>query len=611
MFISATTQDRTAPTTSSPIAPPPLADMTGIVRSWTDLPDLRRRDLASAVAAALRICAVPDRDAGPDDPPPPPPVMSCAYLNARLFRDAPAAYGIRSPERFANILSQLRFALRRLSAHETLASERSPLTPAWERLHATLPTEHRRLALGSFMRFCSSHGIAPQAVTAGTLAGFEEWRRQRTLCDDVAARAQAVASNWTWARSHVLGWPDVALERPRMNQHYTLPFTAYPPALQADAKRFLDRLACGDPGDIFPDDAADRSGPRSRLRALRPRTIATRDHQLRQCLAAMVLGGRDPASITSLRDMVDPPEQAHAILTFFVRRAGNKRTSQTGAIGELLRQVARFHCRLDAAAVETITRWSRNAAPKLRLAISGKNMRRLQALMQPRIRHMLLNLPLILLREAADEQLRPRDAALLAMYAAALDLLLAFPMRRSNLAALRLDRHLQRLDPKTRLLDVITLSEDETKTGKAMLWPLPPEVATRLQTYLDRHRPHLAAHGNPYLFPNTGMGGRSAHDIAVELTKLVERRLGCEFNLHLVRHFVVALHLEHHPGQYETARHLLGHARSSYTIAVYDGLGTAAAAKQLDATLKHERSIGSAVPAHRPPRRPQKPGRGV
>lgn len=99
-----------------------------------------------------------------------------------------------------------------------------------------------------------------------------------------------------------------------MLQRYTLPFTDYPASLQADVARFLERLACGDAGDIFPDGADDAHGPRSGLRPLRPRTIEGRKHQLRQCLAAVVIGGRDPAAITLLRDLVDPPEQAKAIL---------------------------------------------------------------------------------------------------------------------------------------------------------------------------------------------------------------------------------------------------------------------------------------------------------
>jgi len=106
------------------------------------------------------------------------------------------------------------------------------------------------------------------------------------------------------------------------------------------------------------------------------------------------------------------------------------------------------------------------------------------------------------------------------------------------------------------MLDTLGRIEQDGLAGRVM-------VGTRLEAYLKRHRPQLAATGNRYLFPDTGTGGRSAHDMAVYMTELVERRTGCEFNLHLVRHFVVALFLERHPGHYDTARLILGHAKSS------------------------------------------------
>ncbi len=66
--------------------------------------------------------------------------MSCAYLNTRLYRQPPSAHDIAETT-FANVLSQLRFALRRLGGHESQAAERAPLQPAWQHLYDAL-TEH-------------------------------------------------------------------------------------------------------------------------------------------------------------------------------------------------------------------------------------------------------------------------------------------------------------------------------------------------------------------------------------------------------------------------------------------------------------------------------------
>ena len=128
------------------------------------------------------------------------------------------------------------------------------------------------------------------------------------------------------------------------------------------------------------------------------------------------------------------------------------------------------------------------------------------------------------------------------------------------------------------------------KNEQGMLWPVPDYSATLLETYLQRYRPQLAASGNPYLFPNTRMGGRSPHDLAVGLTDKVEREIGCAFNMHLARHFAVALYLQHNPGQYEVARRILGHKKVKTTTDFYDGLGLDVAARQLDDNLDAQRS---------------------
>lgn len=575
-------------------APPLLVDMPALIRGWTDLTPLQSRDYRSAINAALRICGTPDPDK-PANAAPIPATMSCAYLNTKLFRQAPALYGINTPERFANLLSLLRAMLRRLGGHDRRWAGFETLAPAWRQLHDALPTEHRRIAMAGFMRFCGDHGIDPRAVISDTLARFEAWLHDRTLCRDAAIRARAVASNWSWARTHVEGWPDLPLVRPRMRAQYVLPLTTYPAELQADVERFLGRLSCNGPGDIFEDDAATSLAKLHRRRALRPRTVEGRRFQIRQCLAALMIAGRDPASITCLRDLVDPPEQAHAIMAFFVARAGNKLTSQTRGIGEVLRQIARFHCCLGPDAITRVTRWSKNVIPKQVLAVSEKNMRRLQALLAPHNRLRFLNLPRTLVAEADTPGLRPHSAALLAMYAVTLDTLLVYPLRASSLSKLRIDRDLQRTNPRSRLVDFITAPLDDNKTEVSLTWPVPPDVAKRLDHYLTHHHPNLTVPGNPFLLPKMGTTEeRSPTDLGIGLTQVVEARIGCEFNIHLVRHFVVALVLERYPGQYDLVRHLLGHAKTSYTIAVYDAFGAQAAARCLDETLTHARGLNPA-----------------
>ena len=77
--------------------------------------------------------------------------------------------------------------------------------------------------------------------------------------------------------------------------------------------------------------------------------------------------------------------------------------------------------------------------------MTDKNLRRLEGLKSPRVRAMLFHLPAELMKRAeAALKTRPEEAARLAMYATAIEILLVCPLRCGNLVALRLDRHLRR-----------------------------------------------------------------------------------------------------------------------------------------------------------------------
>ncbi len=258
-------------------------------------------------------------------------------------------------------------------------------------------------------------------------------------------------------------------------------------------------------------------------------------------------------------------------------------------IAETLRQVAHLHCALPEAEVARIAAWTRHVTPRKQLSMSEKNMQRLGALVQPRAYALLLNLPARLMREAARPGQRPRAAALLAMYAVALEILTICPMRRSNLAALRLDRHLRRAHAGAPVHEIF-LAGEEVKNGETIQWPLPPESARLIETYLRDHRPHLAEPGNPFLFPSgDGQRVRAASSLSDALKAIVERETGAEFNLHLMRHLAVYQFLRAFPGQYEIVRRLLAHRTVETTRAFYAGLEARFAALLFDELVRQAR----------------------
>ena len=333
-----------------------------------------------------------------------------------------------------------------------------------------------------------------------------------------------------------------------------------------------------------------QSTGKRRRRSVRPRTVETRQYQLRQIVAALTLQGVPMQQLRALRDLVTPIERAVLIRRFYLDRHGDQPNSQVAGILETLRQIACHHCRLPQADVTLIAGWVSDARPDWQSGMTEKNRRRLRALIQLRPRAMLLHLPRELLLRARAKTLTQKAAARLVAYAVALEIELVFPMRRANLAGLRLDEHLQRLDPGGRRVTHIFLSASEMKNRNGMEWELPQETRELLETYLREYRPHVAEPGNMFLFPSRELYGRTAHELGIGLCRLIGQELGLELNIHLLRHFGGWLYLNRHPGNYEVLRQVLGHKKVEVTIACYTGLEADASARHFDENVLRERT---------------------
>ncbi|MBA2304025.1 MAG: site-specific integrase [Acidobacteria bacterium] len=611
-------------------APPTAVDAFAMLEADANLTPTQRRDRLSALTAVVRICRPVD-----DGNPLPADIrrdahlvpMTCAFLRERLYRRPPKAFGFRDKRTFENVVSQLRQILCDLGQHAPRLPFARELSPGWQALHARL-TSDRQLGLTAFMAWCSVQAIAPEAVGPDTLDAFETWLVERTLERQPYKRARRTASTWNWASKNGLGWPSVRLTRPNMSDHYALPWEAYPASLQADAQSFIDLLAKANDDDPL-EAAFDEAGPgrtgRSLRYALRPRTLQTRRDCLKVAAAALVASGIPPESLTSLRDLVDPVARAQTIIAFHRRRTWERLVARSGGdeeaqirlqdvassnlfnIAETLRQVARYHCDLPAPQVARIAGWARAVTLRRQLSMSEKNSQRLSALVQPRNYALLLHLPAKLMQEAVRLAETPRTLsslrepgsvakrnqhteapARLVMHAVALEILTVCPVRRSNLAKLRLDQHLLRTRPGAPIHEIYVPS-DEVKNSEPVAVPISPETAQVIETYLRDYRPRLAQPGNPFLFPGSGQQARRAQDLSVALKQIVGQELGVEFNLQLMRHFAVHHFLRAFPGHYEIVRQLLGHRSVATTRAFYAGLEARFAARKLDDLVRDAR----------------------
>ncbi len=436
-----------------------------------------------------------------------------------------------------------------------------------------------------------------------------------------------VSPAWNRAVAATPGWPQVRLERRPTRDQYTLPLDAFPPSLGEDVKAWTRRAEQADEDEIFPDDVAERSrgGSGRVMRAARPRTIETRVFQIQQAAGALVRSGVAPSEIRTLADLVAPKEHPKAILSFMRERGRERRSSNAGGVGEVLRQLAKFWVCLPDEDVRRIAYWATQVAPKRSRSMTLSNRERLRDLIEPRTLAKLLHLPIRLEKMARGPDMPARRAEVAMQRAMLVETATICPFRISNLAGLRLDTHLRRADPGSRFYTHIVIEDAEVKNSEPYLWPLPRETALMLDRWITRYRPTLAAPGNPYLFVGEAADGpMSINGLRTSFMTAIEEHVGVTVNPHLMRHFAAWLYLQENPGDYETVRRALNHKDIKTTISFYCGLETDAAVRRFDdvvlkkrkatkrlaaAAFRKKRSPRQANSVHQAPKPPSKPPR--
>jgi integrase len=623
-----------------PAAAPDPAAMTAsairqTIESWRDLSPSRRRPLLTAMNHAERILSANRHLLAGCAP------WSCAGLNRVLWPNGEPALSVKA-DPFRNMVSCLRTVMIRLGTHADSGYRRNKLSPAWESLYQALPTDEYRKGLIRFFRFLTLAGITPDTITPDSINQFDRWCRTAILCADPTGLSRRSAGNWEFARKTVPGWPQVELYRQGMRDQYALSFDACPDSFNADVKRFL--------GDQAPSAAARAKGsnpytslvrakqeaaknevttgrktPRSGRRARTARTIETRRWQIQVSMTALVASGVPAEQITSLSMLAQPLDNAVKILEFHRERLRQKklatgeefideelRSSNLKGIGELLRQIGKFEAGLSEGDLDDLKEYIAVVTPHAEFGMSEKNRIRLTALFEDPAYSMLLNLPAYWMKLAADPKRDPDDAARMAMYAAALEVLLFLPLRRMNLLQLKIDANLRRPKPNA-LISEVYIPAHMVKNRTTIRWPVDVASARVLDTYIRQYRPRLAKAGNDFLFPGIGDSHRNDAEFGDEFSKRLAREIGAEFNCHLVRHFAAVRYLRKHPGAYEIAANILGHKSPQTTQKFYCGLELDAAARHANALLMEERRATKmvAVGAYHQRHRVRRPRGGV
>ena len=98
---------------------------------------------------------------------------------------------------------------------------------------------------------------------------------------------------------------------------------------------------------------------------------------------------------------------------------------------------------------------------------------------------------------------------------------------------------------------------------------LSAEVSALLDRYVRVFRRALSDKPSSVLFLNRDGKAKRETTMSAQFTQFIRRETGLALNPHLMRHFCANLWLKECPGDFETARQLLGHKTSDTTRKSY------------------------------------------
>ena len=533
---------------------PTLDAVFKLVRDDPTLSSRKREDMACALRSLARAIGQPIETC-PANP---------EYINKRLKAFKPMQAGF-STARWRNLLCLSRAALAHVGLVHMPGRHREPLSPPWEALFRQLPPHRGRFALTRFSHYCTAQGIAPDSVDDAALDGFRTALTEQSLSKNPREVHRVACLEWNKAAASVPAWPRRRVGVPNYRRDYALPWASFPVSLKADIDAYLSRMAGEDLLAI------------GEFRALRPASLQTRATQLHAFASALVLQGRDPQSLRTLADMVHG-DAARLGLRFYLDRKGGKTSSQINGLAHMLLSIARHWVGVDAGQEKILKQFCKGTA----FAGGGmteKNLARTRQFANPANMAALAVLPHDLLLEAMQAPVIDKRVARLVQTAVAVEMLVLFTPRISNLAELDTQRHLPQHGRATRLL---AIPGSQVKNGMAIDAVLPGDTVKLLDIYEKHYRPVLADQASSWLFPGRDGKHKSPGMLGKQITDCVRTRLGLVVNAHLFRHIGVKSYLAAHPNGYGVMQRVLAHRNANTMTKFYSDNDTTAAIKRYD-----------------------------
>ena len=549
-----------------------LADLIEALAGNERLSKTRRRDLICAVNTAARLA-----NRRPEEL-----AANARELRERLARIHPTQANMPA-KRLANVKSDLSAALKHVPAKCKVRIREGGYSTSWRAFRESLETDWPRYTLSRLARYCSARRIPPERVSDELIGRFREHLDQTQIAKNPDKIVHITIQTWNGFVSRT-GADLPLITKPSSRRFITRPLSDYPQSFRDDLQAWLDRLS---QSAIFEEDAPPKP--------LRPDTLRNIRASIRQFAHALVEQGTPVDSLTTLADLVRLNAYKSGLQYFYERNGNSSPTWLANMAGHLV-AIAKYHVRVDAKELVQLR------TLKARLVVESpglteKNKERLAQFEDTRNVDRLLTLPEHLMRRAKASKRVSSRAALGVMYAVAIELLLACPIRVGNLAPLNIETHFRWYGQGRSQRLAMVIPGSEVKNGEPVEVDLPQESMRLVKAYLANWRPLVSDEPGDWLFPARGGGHRLSVHLSQEMSKVIFKHTGLRVNAHLFRHLAGMLYLIENPGDYETVRRLLGHRKMTTTTTFYAPLENKQAVKRYDEAVLSKRRRTGARPA--------------
>ena len=269
------------------------------------------------------------------------------------------------------------------------------------------------------------------------------------------------------------------------------------------------------------------------------------------------------------------PDVAKPTLDAYWKADGEKPGSFTIDLPKKLIAAARALQCLDAAELDVLEEMRSTLERRRPKGMTKKNREVVRQVLVTGIWGDVVRLPAALMAKARDlQETASLKAAMMAQLAVATALLTVAPVRIKNLASIRLKENLNKPGgPSSPYW--LTFPDYDVKNEIELEFMISASRTALIDEYIQTFRPRLVrGRDDGAIFPGLKVGPKTEHLLSTQIIKRVWNEVGLRITPHQFRHAAVAIWLKHHPGDYETARRILGHRNVRTTIKFYSGLET-------------------------------------